>query len=133
MRFLLPGSADARLRRLVQDPPNCLGLFAAARAHGLGLVEGVPPHVYVPRVERDSLAQWRQLVPALPGERPDVILRQASAKRAIFDAVVRDEGMPRCDILQVWLDVSAHPARGAEQAEHIYRKIVRPVVEEAPA
>ena len=34
-----------------------------------------------------------------------------------------------CDVLQVWLDVAAHPSRGEEQAELIYRKVLRPVVE----
>lgn len=49
---------------------------------------------------------------------------------------VQPEGMGQagadvacCDVLQVWLDVAAHPSRGEQQAELIYRKVLRPVVE----
>jgi hypothetical protein len=39
------------------------------------------------------------------------------------------DGLPCCDIVQVWLDVSAHPARGAEQADLIERKFLQPVID----
>jgi len=32
-------------------------------------------------------------------------------------------------VIQVWLDVVNHPTRGAEQADHIYRKVLQPMVE----
>jgi hypothetical protein len=32
-------------------------------------------------------------------------------------------------VIQTWLDVSAHPARGEEQAEFIYDRVLRLVVE----
>jgi hypothetical protein len=35
--------------------------------------------------------------------------------------------MPVSDILQVWLDVAAHPSRGKEQAEQIRRRFLSPV------
>jgi hypothetical protein len=32
------------------------------------------------------------------------------------------------DVIQVWLDVLNHPTRGREQAEHIFRKVLLPLV-----
>jgi hypothetical protein len=35
--------------------------------------------------------------------------------------------------VQVWLDVSEHPARGEEQAREIWRRVLRGVAEEGGA
>ncbi len=45
--------------------------------------------------------------------------------------MVNRNGVPVCDAIQVWLDVSAHPSRGLEQADLIYRKVLRPIVEDS--
>jgi hypothetical protein len=37
--------------------------------------------------------------------------------QAVFRAAVERDGVPAADILQVWLDVSNHPARGKDQAD----------------
>ncbi len=97
----------------------CLGLFAAADALKLGFVEGVPPHVYVERIKPSNLAAWKNLRPCQPGESPDVLLRQASVPESVFRAVVSVDGIAVSDVIQVWLDVGSHPARGAEQADLI--------------
>ena len=143
MRYLLPGDPAADLGRVLRDAPGgladgraCLALFAAADALGLGFVDGVPPHVYVPRLDRATLAAWSHLVPAGPGEPPDVILRQAPAPRSIFGGAVGTTprnarapagGVLTCDVVQVWLDVAAHPARGREQADLIRRRVLAPL------
>jgi hypothetical protein len=41
---------------------------------------------------------------------------------------VRDS-LPVSDVLQVWLDTSAHPARGQEQADEIRRRVLKPLFE----
>ena len=70
----------------------------------------------------------RGLVPVLAGESPDVILRQAPAPQSVFrGAVVADE-MAVSDVLQVWLDVSEHPARGSEQADLIERRVLKKLI-----
>ena len=38
---------------------------------------------------------------------------------------VRRDGVMVADVIQVWLDVLNHPTRGQEQAEHIFRKVLR--------
>ena len=42
-------------------------------------------------------------------------------------AVVHVDGVMVADVIQVWLDVLNHPTRGQEQAEHIFRKVLRPL------
>jgi hypothetical protein len=31
-------------------------------------------------------------------------------------------------VLQVWLDVAQHPARGAQQADHLRKRVIQPMV-----
>lgn len=122
MRFRFRTDAQAALRRLLSQHESCLGLFAAASALGVGHVDGVPPHVYVPRLDRDRLAAWEHVMPAAPGETPDFILRQAPSPQSVFRGRVMANACPTSDLLQVWLDVASHPARGAEQADWIRQR-----------
>jgi hypothetical protein len=131
MCFLMPGSAGEQLPRLLSRHGACLGLFAAADALGLGHVSGVPPCVYVPRLNREELQDWREVIPASPGEQPHFILKQALAPQSLFRAAVLRDGFRVADVLQVWLDVSASPARGSEQGELIYKKLLQRMVEGA--
>jgi hypothetical protein len=130
MRFLLRGS-DPRveLRRMLESGRACLALFAAADALGFGFVQGVPPHVYVRRLGPANVSAWKNLVPAGPGESPDVLVRQAPAPHSVFRGMVRPHGLASCDILQVWVDVSAHPSRGQEQADVIRRRVLERLVQ----
>lgn len=125
MVFMLGGPIESHLRELKSNDA-CLALFAAADALKLGHVSGVPPHVYGPRWDRLDPNVW----PVFPAaDKPDFILREARAHQSIFRGMVKAEGVPVCDAIQVWLDVSRHPSRGVEQAELIYQKVLRPIVE----
>ena len=119
-----------RSRRVSPPPRVCLGLFAAADALGLGFVHGVAPFVYVERLEPGVLERLGLSLEA-PGEAPDVYLRVPAAKESVFRAAVRRDGVPVSDAVQVWLDAGAHPSRGAEQADLIYRRVLRPLQEKA--
>ena len=127
MRFVLKRDPDVELRKMLASGRACLGLFAAADALGYRFVEGVPPHVYIERFGRASLAAWKNLVPA-DDERPDLILRQPPAPQSIFRGMVRPGGVPASDILQVWLDVSGHGSRGQEQADLIERRVLASLI-----
>jgi hypothetical protein len=129
MRFLLPGNAQAQLRKVLSDGKACLALFAAADALKLGFVQGVPPYLYVHRLQQGQLAAWRSLRSCLPGEPPDVIVREAPAPQSVFRGMVRPEGLAASDVLQVWVDVGAHPARGREQADLIRKRVLGRVIE----
>lgn len=128
MRFLLRGDPRKEIHRVLLKGRACLALFAAADALGLGFVHGVPPHVYVERLRPRSLPKWNNIVPAGPGEPADLILREAPAAQSVFRGMVRVEGNPVSDILQVWLDVSAHPSRGREQADLIRRRLLDKII-----
>ena len=139
MRWLIPGHPDQlrlalrryHLKRHRSAEPNalsdspadalpraCLGLYSAANALGLGHVRGVADYLYVERLAPpvfDALG----LSNAEPGDRVDVVVRLPRWPRALFRAAVEQDGVLVSDVIQVWLDVSEHPARGAEQADEI--------------
>ena len=129
MRFLIRGSLEQQLHQFVANHESCLALFAAADALRLGHVKGVLPYVYVAKLSDLQFRSWSGLAALPPGERPDLIVRKAPAPKSVFRGMVDERDVACCDVLQVWLDVAAHPSRGEEQAELIYRKVVRPVVE----
>ncbi len=129
-RLVLRGDPFQQLEGLLMGRDRaCLGLFAAARALNLGLVEGVPPFVYVERLPYASRSPWKELRPCRAGEPPDLILRKPLAPRSVFRGAVQAGAIAASDVIQTWLDVSAHPARGEEQAAFIYDRVLRPVVE----
>lgn len=108
--------------------PRCaLGLFAAAEALGLGMVQGAPPHIYLERAERASLQQLG-LSTENASHKADAYVRVPENPEAVFRAAVTRKGVPVCDVLQVWLDVSGHPARGPEQADEIRRRVLGPLL-----
>lgn len=109
------------------QPRCCVGVFSAADLLGVGFVRGVPPHIYLERVDADAL---RQLGLSVEDARssPDVQIRIPSNKEAVFRAVVSRDGVPVSDVLQVWLDASAHPSRGREQANEIRNRVFKPLL-----
>jgi len=113
-------------RKVIKSVPRCcLALFAAADALGYGFVHGVPPYVYLESVTLDALGRLGRLAVDHSGRQPDVYIRQPANREAIFRALVLGgDGIPVSDILQVWLDVSTHPARGKEQAREIQRRVL---------
>jgi DNA-binding transcriptional regulator YhcF (GntR family) len=133
MRFLIKGATQQQLHRLLADRKDsaCLGLFAAADALHLGHVSGVPAYVYVTKLPRPGDEQWNGLI-ALPHEAPDLILRQTRSPNSTFRAAVHHADVAVTDVIQTWLDVSNHPARGEEQAELIYQNVLRPIVDSNP-
>lgn len=129
MSFLIPGGAR-QLYKVVSRLEACVGLFAAADMLGIGHVSGVTPHLYVRRLRSPSEEGWPGLVPSRSGEPPQVILRQANAPESLFRGAVQVEGVPVSDVLQIWLDASAHPSRGAEQASLLRSKVLSDVLGE---
>jgi hypothetical protein len=112
-------------------PRACLGLFAAAESFGFGFVHGVPPYFYLESLDREVLSRMG-LSPEGAEQRPNVYVRIPAFRESVFRAAVVRDGVPVADILQVWLDVSSHPARGEAQAEEIRHRILAPIFEEKP-
>lgn len=133
MRFTVRVAVQQQLKNLLQSDriQTCLGLFSAADALGMGHVSGVPPYVYVPKLPgfaNDLHNPAWAMVTLYPEGAPDLIVRQAMAPEATFKGAVRREGVLCADIIQVWLDVSNHPSRGQEQADHIYNTVLQPLI-----
>jgi hypothetical protein len=113
-------------KEIHNQPQCCLGLFSAADALGLGFVRGALPHIYLERLTLDSMT--RLGLDFSKSNRPaDVMVRIPAKPRAVFDALVKDKGIPVSDVLQIWLDVSTHPGRGREQAREIRRRALSPL------
>ena len=129
MVFVVRGSPEKQLRRLLENREACLGLFAAADALKLGHVHGVPPYVQVRKLSSFWNQHREQLFPA--AERSDLILRQAPAPESVFRGMVAagNVAVGVADVVQVWLDVFAHPSRGEEQAAFIYQRVLKAIVE----
>jgi hypothetical protein len=53
--------------------------------------------------------------------------------QAVFRAAVKRDGVPAADILQVWLDVSNHPARGKDQADLLRKRVFFQILNKANA
>jgi hypothetical protein len=131
LRFVLRAPVRSQLQELLarQSGDACLGLFAAAEELQLGHVRGVPAHVLVSKLPTLDDPRWRGLSPVTPGGTPDLILRQTSFPQSVLrGAVRRDDGLVS-DVIQTWLDAGHHPARGAEQADWIYGRILRRIIE----
>src|ERR1700719_2401029 len=113
---------------VVHRPRVCLALFAAAEALGLGFVHGVQPYLYIEPIEPRILEKLGFSASSVDAD-PDVYIRVPRDDESVFRAVVLEDGVPVCDVLQVWLDVAQHPSRGREQADLIWRKILAPALE----
>ncbi len=109
-------------------PRLCLGLFEAAEALGIGFVHGVKPHLYLERLNAEVLKDLGLSEDAEEKE-ADLYVRIPGNRESAFRGVVRKDGVPVSDILQVWLDVGGHPSRGKEQADLIWRKILSRALE----
>jgi hypothetical protein len=110
------------------QPRLCLGLFEAAEALGIGFVHGPKPHLYVERLSADVLRHLG-LSGNAEEKDADLYIRIPGSRESVFRGIVRKGGVPVSDILQVWLDVAQHPARGKEQADLIWRRILAPAFE----
>jgi hypothetical protein len=123
---ILPQDSDGHLSS--PRPRLCLGLFEAAEALGIGFVRGAQPYIYVERLNGDVLKELG--LSEKPEEQgADIYVRVPGNRESVFRGVVEKNGLPVSDILQVWLDVGQHPARGKEQADMIWRKILAPAFE----
>lgn len=130
MRFLMPGAPREQLGKVgARHSEACIALFAAASLLDSGHVADGVPWVYVRKLPELPHQAWPELVEVSPGEPLQLILKQAATPESIFRGAVQVQGARVSDILQVWLDVSSHPTRGREQADHLARTVLAPVME----
>lgn len=132
---LLRALADSSFRRVGGEPPvppdgaprACLSMFEAAGAHGVKFVTGVLPHVYVEGADDKTLQHFG--LELTGADRAQVRVVETNWPESVFRGAVpyfAREGLvvPACDVVQTWLDVADHPARGRVQAEEIERQVL---------
>lgn len=111
-------------------PRVCLAMFEAATAHGAAFVRGAPSHVYLDSVSDDALHEFEleRTRPLAPGQITAVEPRfSESTFRAAVVATRRNGSrVPVVDVLQTWLEIAGHPARGRELASEIERVVIGP-------
>lgn len=110
----------------VNSPRLCLGLFAAADALGLGFVHGVPPLLYIERIDPELMQ--RLGISRERASKADIYLRVPVYKESVFRAAVEQRGVPVSDVLQIWLDASNYPSRGKEQADRLREMVLEPLL-----
>jgi len=113
-------------------PRLCLALFAAAEVLGFKFVHGTQAHLYIERLDKEALRELG-LSLEVAGHQPDVLVRVPRNPEAVFRAAVERNGVPVSDILQVWLDVSNHPARGKAQADLLRKRVFSHVFDKGNA
>jgi hypothetical protein len=132
LRFLVRVAPKTQFQALLGaiSDKYCLGLFTAAEQMGLGHVNGAPPYLIMTRlpVMEANRPEWRMVAVCKDGEAPDFIVRRTMTPNATFKAAVSPQGVPCTDVIQTWLDVSNHPTRGSEQADHIYKTVLKPMI-----
>ncbi len=124
-------------RESAPDVRIAFGLFAAAEQLTVKHVTGAPQHLYVERVT-PAFLQEHGIIRLRQGEVGDFVVRIPRTPETVFRGWVRstleeDSEIvlpPATDILQTWMDVSHHPARGEELARFIWEHHIAPCVEE---
>jgi len=100
----------------------CLGHFAACRSLGVGFVRGAPVHLVCEDVSPEFLNELG-LIPADHRAESELVVVRPRFTEAVFRGCVLVDDAPVADILQCWLDVSFHAARGEEQADEIAARL----------
>jgi hypothetical protein len=138
LQWLLPqDDGDAQLRqtltKLRLPGPNhkpsrtCLALYAASTRLGWGHTHGISPHVYIER----SLTESPSLIGTIEAEplaKADLYLRRPLFPKSVFRAAVTAQGELCTDVIQTWLDTNGHSARGQEQADFLWRRVICPLI-----
>ena len=119
-KFSAKNTIDRLSPRLDEDW-HCLGLFSACIELGLPFVTGGPSHVLV-RALDSSVLDDLMLVECDEEETNHVIVREAPFPESVFRGVPTSMP-PTADVIQCWLDVVHHPARGAEMATELWHEM----------
>lgn len=129
---IAPSNTDEAIRRLQlalgkESVGCCVGSHRACKALGFGFVRGVKPLLYVESLgDAAKVLKACGAMPASGEKAPDFFLDVPSAPRSCFSGAVTRNELRVSDVLQAWLDVSWHPARGREQAQRLWERVLAP-------
>lgn len=113
----------------------CAGLFNAAGRLGVKHVANAPNIVWLDAgggpVDQ-ALLRALGVIPVKRGEPFDFTIRVPRFPEALFRASIETRGpgwVERfTDVIQTWMDVSHHPARGQELADRIWENLIAPCI-----
>jgi hypothetical protein len=114
----------ARVRSTPAVARYAIGSHLAAHMLGLGRSNVRSLRLYV-REPVEAVATLLDLVPA-DADQAALELVRPRARAAIFEGAPSVRGTSVVDVLQCYLDVSQSPTRGAEQAEHLFERVLAP-------
>src|SRR5882762_6197018 len=123
-------SRPSRSKRAQEEPLRkelpriCVAVFEAAEMLGFKFVHGVPQHFYMEYLDPAVLYELGLSMQNANDKVAGAYIRIPENPESIFRAAVERDGLPVSDVLQVWLDVSRHPARGKAQADVIRKKVL---------
>lgn len=115
----------SRPSRAVAEPQPgqvVVGGHRACELLGLGRSNIRALHLYADNL--DAALKRLDLVPAEAGAVLEVA--QPKARESVFRACVRVKGLPVADVLQLYLDLRGSPARGVEQSEFLFERVLEP-------
>lgn len=115
-----------------KGPRACLGMFSASTALSFSFVQAAPVHLYLERITEASL-KMLGLQAVSARESADLSVVEPRFPESTYRACVLARGphavaVPACDVIQTWLEISTHPARGQEQAGEIERRMIEPLI-----
>ena len=114
----------AKVRATKDVGPYAVGSHLACHMLGLGRSNIRSLRLYVQQPV-EIVLPLLDLVPTDAGEAALEIVRPR-ARASVFNGAPSVRGAQVVDVLQCYLDVMQSPTRGAEQAEHIYDKVLAP-------
>jgi hypothetical protein len=127
VRQMRSSRSGAKPNRAQNLPRLCLALFAAAELLGFKFVHGIQAHLYIERLDKEALRELG-LSLEVGSNQPDIFIRIPRNPESVFRAAVERDGVPASDVLQTWLDVSNHPARGKAQANLLRKRVLSHVL-----
>jgi len=105
------------------------GHFACELMH-LGRSNVRSAMIYINGRADEFLSAWD--LAEVPQEQGHLEIVEPVSNQSIFDGHGLAQGIPICDIIQCYLDVRWSPARGREQADFIYEKVLGPRLKKRP-
>lgn len=116
-------SPEKALASLLDKAPDAvLCRDSACQALGVSIVSGALPSVYLSDRSARAIERFG-LRPTLAGERPGLTLVEPRFPQSIARGAVETSAGRCTDILQCYLDLLDHPARGREQADAIKARL----------
>jgi len=114
-----------RRDRAVAEPGPAdviVGGHRACEILGLGRSNVRALHLYA-----DDLGAALRRLDLVPSENEALLeIAQPKAKESVFRACPVVAGLPVADALQIYLDLRTSPARGIEQSDHVFDRVLEP-------